>query len=169
MSKRGSPLSASEMASGRVFDSITQHASDVKQTPTPEQRPAPFREHLPSDRASRTFRFVIAGHKGYLTVGFYPDGRVGEIFLRMAKAGSTVCGFTDVVATAVSMGLQYGIPLEVFCRKFRGFRFEPSGVVIGDGSIETAGSIVDYVFHFLGKKYCPGMVEDGHENEGELA
>ena len=73
----------------------------------------------------------------------------------MAKAGSTVSGFTDVVATSVSMGLQYGIPLSVFCKKFRGWRFDPAGIVLGCDEIQMAGSIVDYVFHFLASKFCP--------------
>ena len=86
-----------------------------------------MRRHLPDERRALTHHFAVAGQEGYLTVGVYEDGRPGELFITMAKEGSTISGLMDAFATAVSLALQYGVPLEVLCSKFTHMRFEPSG------------------------------------------
>lgn len=106
------------------------------------------RRRLPDERASHTQRFNIAGHKGYITVGMYPDGGVGEIFITMAKEGSTVSGLVNSFAQVVSIALQYGVPLAVLCEKFTGIRFEPAGFT-GNQEIPIATSIMDYIFRWL--------------------
>ncbi len=93
----------------------------------PDARVQPRRERLPHTRRSLTHKFDIQGHEGYVTVGFYPDGRPGELFITMAKEGSTIGGLMDVLGTSISIGLQYGVPLEVFVNKFAHSRFEPAG------------------------------------------
>ena len=89
--------------------------------------PKALRHRLPGERASITHKFAIAGHEGYITVGLYKDGTPGELFIRMAKEGSTVSGLMDSFATAVSLALQHGVPLKLLCDKFQHTRFEPSG------------------------------------------
>ena len=106
------------------------------------------RRRLPDERASRTQRFTIAGHKGYVTVSMFPDGGVGEIFITMAKEGSTVSGLVNSFAQVVSVALQYGVPLPVLCDKFTGIRFEPAGFT-GNPEIPIATSIMDYIFRWL--------------------
>jgi ribonucleoside-diphosphate reductase alpha chain len=99
-----------------------------------------------------THKFDIAGHEGYITVGLYPDGQPGEIFLKMAKEGSTVSGLMDTFATTVSVALQYGVPLRDLVNKFAHVRFEPSGFT-GNSEIPIAKSIVDYIFRWLGSRF----------------
>jgi ribonucleoside-diphosphate reductase alpha chain len=112
------------------------------------------RDRLPVTRNSLTHKFDVAGHEGYLTVGLYEDGRPGELFVTMSKEGSTVAGLMDSFAIAVSLGLQYGVPLPTLCNKFRHQRFEPSGMVLyGDDEIKQASSLVDYVFTWLHRKF----------------
>jgi ribonucleoside-diphosphate reductase alpha chain len=106
------------------------------------------REHLPNERRSITHRFSVAGHKGYLIVGMYPDGEPGELFITMAKEGSSVAGLVSCFAQVVSVALQHGVPLEVFCEKFAHTRFEPSGFT-GNPEIPIATSIMDYIFRWL--------------------
>lgn len=118
----------------------------------------PRRERLPDTRRSITHKFDIQGHEGYLTVGFFDDGRPGELFITMAKEGSTVGGLMDVIGTLVSMGLQYGVPLEVFVNKFAHSRFEPSGFT-RNPDIPIAKSITDYIFRWLGIQFVPGYRE----------
>ena len=107
---------------------------------------------LPDERASITHRFCIAGHKGYVNVGMYEDGSPGEIFIVMAKTGSTVSGLVDCFSIAISMGLQHGVPLKVFARKFVGQRFEPLGFTTNQ-DIHEATSIMDYIFRWLSAKF----------------
>ena len=95
-----------------------------------------------------THKFAIAGHEGYITVGLYPNGSPGEIFIRMAKEGSTVSGLMDSFATAISISLQHGVPLRVLCEKFAHTRFEPSGWT-GNPEIGYAKSIMDYIFRWI--------------------
>ena len=114
--------------------------------------PAPFRRKLPDERASITHKFSVAGHEGYVTVGLYEDGTPGEIFLRMSKEGSTISGLMDSFATAVSLTLQYGVPLEALVNKFSHMRFEPSGYT-KNKEIPIAKSLVDYMFRWLGSKF----------------
>ena len=130
--------------------------------PAPISAPAtaaqPRRERLPDTRRSLTHKFDIQGHEGYLTVGFFADGRPGELFITMAKEGSTVGGLMDVIGTLVSMGLQYGVPLEVFVNKFAHSRFEPAGFT-KNPDIPIAKSITDYLFRWLGIEFVPGYRE----------
>ncbi len=112
----------------------------------------PHRRRLPSERTAVTHKFDIAGHEGYITVGLYPDGQPGEIFLKMAKEGSTVSGLMDTFATTVSVALQYGVPLRDLVNKFAHVRFEPSGFT-GNQEIPIAKSIVDYIFRWLGSRF----------------
>jgi ribonucleoside-diphosphate reductase alpha chain len=118
----------------------------------------PRRERLPDTRRSMTHKFDIQGHEGYINVGFYDDGRPGELFITMAKEGSTVGGLMDVVGTLVSMGLQYGVPLEVFVNKFAHSRFEPAGFT-KNPDIPIAKSVTDYIFRWLGIQFIPGYRE----------
>jgi ribonucleoside-diphosphate reductase alpha chain len=115
----------------------------------------PRRERLPDTRRSVTHKFDIQGHEGYLTVGFFADGRPGELFITMAKEGSTVGGLMDTIGTLVSMGLQYGVPLDVFVNKFAHSRFEPAGFT-RNPDIPIAKSITDYIFRWLGIQFVPG-------------
>ena len=104
-----------------------------------------MRHRLPGERASVVDKFSLSGHEGYVTVGLYPTGVPGEIFIRMAKEGSTVSGLMDSFATAISISLQHGVPLRVLCEKFAHTRFEPSGWT-GNPEIGYAKSIMDYIF-----------------------
>jgi ribonucleoside-diphosphate reductase alpha chain len=116
------------------------------------------RRRLPDERRSITHKFSIGGHEGYMTVGMYDDGAPGELFITMAKEGSVVSGLMDSFATAISMALQYGVPLRVLCEKFSHTRFEPSGFT-GNPDIPIAKSITDYLFRWLALKFLPS--EDG--------
>ncbi len=118
----------------------------------------PRRERLPHTRRSLTHKFDIQGHEGYINVGFYPDGRPGELFITMAKEGSTIGGLMDVLGTAISIGLQYGVPLEVFVNKFAHSRFEPAGFT-KNSDIPIAKSVADYIFRWLGMEFIPGYRE----------
>ncbi len=112
----------------------------------------PVRRKLPDERQSITHKFSIAGHEGYITVGLYEDGTPGEIFITMAKEGSTISGLMDGFATAISFALQYGVPLKFLVDKFSHVRFEPSGWT-GNPQIPYAKSILDYIFRWLGAKF----------------
>jgi ribonucleoside-diphosphate reductase alpha chain len=114
----------------------------------PADQPRAVRRRLPDERHSLTHRFSVGGHKGYITVGLYPDGEPGELFITMAKEGSTVSGFVSSFARVVSVALQHAVPLEVFCDKFTHTRFEPSGFT-GNPDIPIASSIMDYIFRWL--------------------
>ena len=122
------------------------------------QAAVPRRERLPDTRNSVTHKFSVAGHEGYITVGLYEDGRPGELFITMAKEGSTIGGLMDSFGTAVSMSLQYGVPLEVYVNKFSHTRFEPMGHT-KNPEIRIAKSIVDYIFRWLGIRFLPGYRE----------
>lgn len=128
----------------------------------------PKRERLPDTRRSITHKFNVAGHEGYLTVGLYPDGRPGELFITMAKEGSTIGGLIDCFGIACSIALQYGVPLDVLSRKFSHVRFEPMGVT---SSRETpiAASVVDYIFQWLAKRFRSGYGNDFSETQLEDA
>ncbi len=120
----------------------------------------PRRERLPDTRQSLTHKFSIAGHEGYLCVGLYPDGRPGEIFITMAKEGSTIGGIMDSFGTALSISLQYGVPLEVLVNKFSHTRFEPMGHT-SNKDIRIAKSVVDYIARWLGLTFMSGHPEHG--------
>jgi ribonucleoside-diphosphate reductase alpha chain len=112
----------------------------------------PYRERLPDTRRSLTHKFNVSGHEGYITVGLYDDGRPGELFITMAKEGSTVGGLMDSFGTAVSMSLQYGVPLKVLVDKFSHTRFDPMGHTTNP-DIRIAKSVVDYIFRWLGMAF----------------
>ena len=118
----------------------------------------PRRERLPDTRESITHKFSVSGHEGYITVGLFPDGRPGELFITMAKEGSTIGGLMDAFGTAVSMSLQYGVPLEDYVRKFSHMRFEPQGHT-KNPDIRIAKSLIDYIFRWLGITFLPGYRE----------
>lgn len=123
----------------------------------------PFRRRLPDTRHSITHKFSVAGHEGYLTVGLYEDGQPGELFITMAKEGSTVGGLMDVIGTCTSMALQYGVPLITLVDKFRHARFEPSGMT-SNRDIPFAKSLIDYIFCWLGCQFIPGYADKNVPN-----
>lgn len=114
----------------------------------------PLRRRLPDQRNGVIHHFSLGGHEGYLIVGLYDNGQPGEIFIRMAKAGSTIAGLTDSFGIAVSMALQYGVSLKALCEKFSHTRFEPSGWS-GMKEIGYAKSLTDYIFRWLALKFLP--------------
>lgn len=115
----------------------------------------PQRRRLQDTRQAITHHFSVGGQEGYLTVGLYEDGQPGELFLKMAKEGSTVSGLMDSFATAVSLALQYGVPLEILCAKFSHMRFEPSGWS-SIAEIGYATSLMDYIFRWLRMRFLQG-------------
>jgi ribonucleoside-diphosphate reductase alpha chain len=134
-------------------------------SPTPTRKPTeqadlsgppPANRHrLPDERSAITHHFSIAGHEGYLTVGLYPNGKPGEIFVRMAKAGSTIAGLMECFGTVVSVALQHGVPLQVLVGKLSHTRFEPSGWT-GNEQLGYAKSIMDYLFRWLELRFLSG-------------
>ena len=134
----------------------TAKDGEEKKPNSAESREArPFRRRLPDERTSITHKFDIAGHEGYITVGKYEDGQPGEIFIKMSKEGSTISGLMDSFATAISMALQYGVPLQVLVDKFSHTRFEPSGFT-KNPDVPMAKSIMDYIFRWLASKFLDG-------------
>jgi len=143
--KRSQPLSTSKE---EAKASVPAAVEDVAVSAAPR----PARRKLPDERHAITHKFSIAGHEGYITVGMYEDGKPGEIFLVMAKEGSTISGLMDAFATSISMALQYGVPLEALVEKFSHVRFEPSGFT-KNSEIPYAKSITDYIFRWLASKF----------------
>src|SRR5207244_2240660 len=119
----------------------------------------PYRRRLPDERAAFTHKFNVAGHEGYLTVGLYEDGQPGEIFLRISKEGSTVAGMMEAFAIAVSVALQYGVPLKDLVNKFSHTRFEPAGFTTNP-DIPMAKSLIDYIFRYLATKFLSRDEQD---------
>jgi ribonucleoside-diphosphate reductase alpha chain len=146
-SKRSQPLSTGKK---RAADAETVPPTPEGAEPVGE--PKPYRRRLPDERRAVTHKFQVAGHEGYITVGLYPDGQPGEIFLKMAKEGSTVSGLMDTLATMTSIALQYGVPLRDLVSKFAHVRFEPSGFT-GNPEVPIAKSIVDYIFRWMGSRF----------------
>ena len=136
----------------------TQKESDKEEAATVEIVRGPHRERLPDTRQSLTHKFSVGSHEGYINVGLYPNGKPGELFITMAKEGSTVGGLMDCFGTAISMSLQYGVPLEVLVNKFAHARFEPMGHT-SNKDIRIAKSVVDYIFRWLGIQFLPGYRE----------
>ncbi len=130
----------------------------------------PLRRRLPDTRTAITHKFDIAGHEGYLTVGLFDDGQPGELFITMAKEGSTIGGLMDSIGTLTSLAWQYGVPLEALVRKFAHQRFEPSGFT-KNAEIRNASSITDYVFRWLALQFIPGYRDAviANRNQPELA
>jgi ribonucleoside-diphosphate reductase alpha chain len=133
----------------------SKHEIPKDEAQDPNGPPRAVRHRLPEERASITHKFSIGGHEGYVTVGLYPTGQVGEIFIKMAKEGSTVSGLMDAFATSISLALQHGVPLKVLCEKFAHTRFEPSGWT-GNEQIGYAKSLMDYIFRWLNLRFLSG-------------
>ena len=140
---RITPIDESEVA-------VNESAGSERSEPT-----RAVRRHLPDERRALTHHFTIAGQEGYLTVGVYEDGLPGEIFITMAKQGSTISGLMDAFATVVSLALQHGVPLRVLCEKLSHMRFEPSGWS-GNLKIGYAKSLMDYIARWLELRFLTG-------------
>jgi ribonucleoside-diphosphate reductase alpha chain len=161
--KQSQPLSAA--------GSKTALSSGVERAPSPaalevdnlDAPPRALRHKLKEERMSITHKFNVGGHEGYIIVGLYPDGQPGEIFVKMAKEGSTVSGLMDSFALAVSISLQHGVPLKLFCEKFAHTRFEPSGWS-SNPDIGFAKSIMDYIFRWLQLRFMTGQQQFLFEN-----
>jgi ribonucleoside-diphosphate reductase alpha chain len=167
--KRTQPLSTSKTDPGLAKGAVA--AEPVKNGP-----PAAVRRKLPDERQSITHKFSVAGHEGYIHVGLYQTGQPGEIFVKMAKEGSTISGLMDSFATAISLALQHGVPLRLLCDKFSRTRFEPYGFT-ENPEIPRASSIMDYLFRYLGSKFVheapvaelpPATTEAQLERVGEV-
>ncbi|MGE4286966.1 MAG: vitamin B12-dependent ribonucleotide reductase [Phycisphaerae bacterium] len=156
-SKRTQPLNT-----GLTNDADKKEAKKVTEVLVKK----PFRRRLPETRCSITHKFSVAGHEGYLTVGLYDDGQPGELFITMAKEGSTVGGLMDVIGTCTSMSLQYGVPLVTLVDKFRHARFEPAGMT-SNKDIPFAKSLIDYIFCWLGCQFLPGYAEKNTPNHSK--
>jgi ribonucleoside-diphosphate reductase alpha chain len=158
--KVGQPLSADKKSDKKTASPIAAAApaaaapvAAAEPKPQVEERPAPTRRRLPRKRTSRTTSFRIADCDGYVNAGEYPEsGELGEIFLKVAKQGSTLAGVMDAFAIAISIGLQYGVPLKAYVDKFINMRFEPSGIT-DDPDFRFATSVVDYIFRRLAADY----------------
>jgi ribonucleoside-diphosphate reductase alpha chain len=143
-SKRTQPLNTSRDKTADSARAVAEAAVNAM--------PRPARRKLPDERHSITHKFDIAGHEGYITVGLFEDGQPGEIFLVMAKEGSTISGLMDAFATSISIALQYGVPLQTLVDKFSHTRFEPSGFT-KNPEIPIAKSMTDYIFRWLASKF----------------
>jgi ribonucleoside-diphosphate reductase alpha chain len=140
--KVGQPLSVAKKKAVEAADPATPH--DVR----------PVRRRLPRQRSAMVTRFAVAGAEGYMTASSYPDDGVGEVFLKLGKQGSTLAGVMDAFSIAISVGLQYGIPLESYIGKFTNMRFEPAGIT-DDPDIRMASSVMDYIFRRLALDHLP--------------
>ncbi len=151
-SKRSQPLSSSTGKGEKKATASSGPAGALAPTTVEKIVYRPVRRKLPDERQSLTHKFSIGGHEGYITVGMYEDGTPGEVFISMAKEGSTISGLMDSFATSISYALQYGVPLKFFVDKFSHVRFEPSGWT-GNQQVPYAKSIMDYIFRWLGAKF----------------
>jgi ribonucleoside-diphosphate reductase alpha chain len=154
---------ANDLAVARSSDSEvfinSAEPSNGSQSP-----PQAVRNYLPDERLSVTHKFNVGGYEGYITVGLYPDSQPGELFITMAKEGSTVSGLVSSFGKAVSIGLQHGVPLQVLCSAFSHTRFEPSGWT-GNPDIGCASSIMDYVFRWLALRFLKERPVPGNQLE----
>ena len=162
-SKRSQPLNTAKTGEGTESESATPADQRIKELEDQlvglqQQIDQPLRRRLPETRSAVTHKFDIAGHEGYLTIGLFEDGHPGEMFITMAKEGSTIGGLMDSVAALTSISLQYGVPLDALVRKFTHQRFEPSGFT-KNPQIRRASSIIDYVFRWMGIQFIPGYLE----------
>jgi ribonucleoside-diphosphate reductase alpha chain len=160
-SKRVQPLSSGTSKGAKAANSSTPAVVEKIVEKIVYQ---PQRRKLPLERQAMTHKFSIGGHEGYLTVGLYEDGTPGELFVTMAKEGSTISGLMDSFATAISYALQYGVPLKFFVDKFSHVRFEPSGWT-GNPTVPYAKSIMDYIFRWLGAKFLGPEYAAGEAGE----
>mgnify|MGYP001565166249 FL=1 len=171
-SKRTQPLNTSKAAIDAKGVVISQQTTDAVKAAVAAAlaQKAPARRKLPDERQAITHKFDIAGHEGYITVGLFEDGMPGEIFLVMAKEGSTISGFADAFAQAISYALQYGVPLQALVDKFSHVRFEPSGMT-KNADVRFAKSIVDYIFRWMASKFLSAEAQflAGVNNRDEAA
>jgi ribonucleoside-diphosphate reductase alpha chain len=154
--KKSQPLSAAGTKTANSSKDDPRPGAAAPQEDNLNAPPRAVRHKLQEERASITHKFNIGGHEGYITVGLYPSGEPGELFITMAKEGSTVSGLMDSFALAVSIALQHGVPLKLFCEKFAHTRFEPSGWS-GNPDIGFAKSIMDYIFRWLQLRFLTGQ------------
>jgi ribonucleoside-diphosphate reductase alpha chain len=166
-SKRTQPLNTSKEA--RAATSVPKEEMVAAVRSALAAR-TPVRRKLPDERHAITHKFDISGHEGYITVGLFEDGQPGEIFLVMAKEGSTISGFADAFAQAISYALQYGVPLQALVDKFSHVRFEPSGMT-KNPDVRFAKSIVDYIFRWMASKFLSpeAQFRAGVNNRDEAA
>ncbi|MCZ4499299.1 MAG: vitamin B12-dependent ribonucleotide reductase, partial [Marmoricola sp.] len=149
--KVGQPLSDGKSDQAKKDQGLETSSSSVVETKVVEIH-KPFRKRLPKSRVSRTTSFTVGGAEGYMTSGAHADGELGEVFLKLGKQGSTLAGVMDAFSIAVSIGMQYGVPLETYVSKFTNLRFEPSGMT-DDPDVRMAQSLMDYVFRRLALDY----------------
>ncbi len=170
-SKRSQPLNTKKTSDGGEklkSDSVTLEnqvkdlESEVKRLRSEAEEP--LRKRLPDTRMAINHKFDVAGHEGYMTIGLFNDGKPGELFVTMAKEGSTIGGLMDTIGALTSMALQYGVPLESLVKKFAFQRFEPSGFT-KNPDIRNASSIIDYVFRWMGNQFIEGY-RDAHSPQG---
>jgi ribonucleoside-diphosphate reductase alpha chain len=154
--KQSQPLSAAGTKTANSSKDDARVAAPVVEEQNLNAPPRAVRNKLQEERASITHKFKVGDHEGYITVGLYPSGEPGELFITMAKEGSTVSGLMDSFALAVSIALQHGVPLKLFCEKFAHTRFEPSGWS-GNPEIGYAKSIMDYIFRWLQMRFLTGQ------------
>jgi ribonucleoside-diphosphate reductase alpha chain len=167
-SKRSQPLNTKKTNDGAEAKTVTTGELDGAKAKIAElenevtklrvEVGRPIRRRLGDTRTALTHKFEIAGHEGYFTVGLFEDGAPGELFITMAKEGSTIGGLMDSIGTLTSMSLQYGVPLEALVKKFAHQRFEPSGFT-RNPDIRNASSIIDYVFRWMAIQFIPGYRE----------
>jgi ribonucleoside-diphosphate reductase alpha chain len=171
-SKRSQPLNTRKTNEGGREETNNDRLRELEAelAKLRQQTGQPLRRRLPETRTAITHKFDIAGHEGYLTVGLFENGKPGELFITMAKEGSTIGGLMDAVATLTSMALQYGVPLEALVKKFAHQRFEPSGFT-KHPEIRNASSIIDYVFRWMALQFIPGYrdLNNPHRSQLELS
>ena len=155
--KVGQPLSDARKKPAEAAATQVQAAP----VPAPPEQHRPVRRRLPRQRPATVTRFSVAGAEGYMTASSYPDDGVGEVFLKLGKQGSTLAGVMDAFSMAISVGLQYGIPLDSYVAKFTNMRFEPAGLT-DDPDIRIASSVMDYIFRRLALDHLP------YEDRAEL-
>ncbi|MFP4052351.1 MAG: vitamin B12-dependent ribonucleotide reductase [Phycisphaerae bacterium] len=166
-SKRTQPMNVSsqEKKQAKAEEAAAAAIEAISAEQLEAAKRTPHRHRLPATRPSITHKFDVAGHEGYLNVGLYEDGAPGELFITMAKEGSTVGGMMDAFATAISLCLQYGVPLDGLVKKFSHQRFEPSGMT-SNRDIPFAKSIVDYIFRYLGMTFLEDYRKANMPNRG---
>ncbi|XVQ83802.1 vitamin B12-dependent ribonucleotide reductase [Microbispora siamensis] len=148
--KVGQPLSIAKKTSKEVSEETAEKEPIVQVVEVAR----PTRRRMPNQRPSTTTRFTVGGAKGYMTASSYPDDGLGEVFLKMSKQGSTLAGVMDAFSVAISIGLQYGVPLDTYVQKFVNMRFEPAGMT-DDPDVRMAQSVMDYIFRRLALDYLP--------------
>jgi ribonucleoside-diphosphate reductase alpha chain len=151
-SKRSQPLSAAGQKKDEKKPEVAASQPGMAEAVQRELFARAQREKMPVERASVTHKFSVGGHEGYITVGMYEDGRLGEVFIKMSKEGSTLSGIMDGLALTLSIGLQYGVPLKVFVDKLLNTRFEPSGIT-ANPNIRFVSSLLDYIARWLGGRF----------------